>query len=87
MQAHEPDAYLAQRVREAVASEVGQLGLQVEASRDLIILRGRLDTEGLRLEVLRTAERVAGGRRVVDETERPNQDDTDRAPLPERIDS
>ena len=86
MQPREPDAYLAQRIREAVAAEVGQLGLHVDTTGDLVILRGRLDSEALRAQVLRTAERLADGRRLVDETERPSAEETEGRTATERID-
>jgi hypothetical protein len=86
VQAREPDAYLAQRIREVVATEVGQLGLHVETTGDLVILRGRLDSEPLRGEVLRAAASVAEGRRIVDETERPGPEGAQVDAPAERID-
>jgi hypothetical protein len=85
MTSPDPAEYLGERIREAVATDLGQLGLQVDVSPDRIILRGRLDSEPLRVQVVRRTAQFADGRRVVDEMERPQPGSQTVTADPERI--
>jgi BON domain len=67
----EPATYLAERIREVVAAEVGQLGLAVDVDDQRVLVRGRVDSDTIRGEVVAVVRRMAGELRVIDELERP----------------
>ena len=72
MREQEPPNYLGERIRELLASDEGQLGIQVEVTVETVILRGSIDSEHRRTEVLATVTNRSGGRRVIDELEAPH---------------
>jgi len=79
MHDREPADYLAQRIRELVAADDGQLGIQIEVTPELLILRGPVDSLHRRDEVLATVTALAEGRRIIDELDVPAHDP--RAPV------
>ena len=67
----EPDAvdpYLAQHVRDAIACEVAELGIEVERRGDRLVLQGHLDHDVCDT-VLAAARRAAAPVPVIDELE------------------
>ena len=63
----EPADYLGERIRELLVADDAQLGIQVEITADAVILRGPVDSEQRRAEILVTVADHSGGRRVIDE--------------------
>ena len=85
MREREPTNYLGERIRELVAADDGQLGIEVEITADSVIIRGLVDSEHRRIEVLATVSTRAGGRRVIDELEAPGHDHAAQLRDAERI--
>ncbi len=81
----EPPNYLGERIRELLASDQGQLGIQVEVTTETLILRGSVDSEHRRAEVLAAVQSRSGGRRVIDELDAPDRGGAAQVRDPERI--
>ncbi len=81
----EPANYLGERIRELLATDDGQLGIQVEITVETVILRGPVDSEQRRTEILATVATRSGGRRVIDELDAPERDDAAQLRNAERI--
>jgi osmotically-inducible protein OsmY len=65
-----PDAYLVERVREALAEdpELAELHLDVTVSGEEVFLLGTVATEERRREITRLVERVLPGHRIRNDT-------------------
>jgi hypothetical protein len=87
MREREPSTYLAERIREVVAAEVGQLGLTVDVDDQRVLVRGRVDSDTIRGAVVEVVRRMAGERRVIDELERPVLEQAGDHPNVEQVDS
>ena len=81
----EPGNYLGERIRELLATGDGQLGVQVEIAAEVVILRGPVDSEQRRVEILATVSAHSGGRRVIDELDASGRDDASQLRNAERI--
>ena len=81
----EPANYLGERIRELLATGEGQLGVQVEITDESVILRGPVDSEQRRIDILATVATHAGGRRVIDELDASTRDDVAQLRNAERI--
>jgi len=86
MHEQEPDTYLAERIREVVAAEVGQLGLTIDLDDQRVLVRGRVDSDTIRGAVVEVVRRMAGVRRVIDELERPVLEQAGDHPSVEQVD-
>jgi hypothetical protein len=71
--AEEPGEYLAERLREAVATEpdVHELGVVVKVTGRRVLLSGSMSTPTQREAVLRLVQRLAPDHEVVDELDVP----------------
>ena len=78
----QPDEYLLGQVRDALATDVGELELRVGLSNGRIVVSGTVPTDHRRLEVEEAVRRVADGREVINET---SVVDTEASPAEERI--
>ncbi len=81
----EPANYLGERIRELLATGDGQLGIQIEVTADAVILRGPVDSERRRAEVLATVADHAAGRRVIDELDAAGREHSGQLRDAERI--
>ena len=81
----EPTNYLGQRIRELLATGHGQLGIQVEITVESVILRGPVDSERRRTEILAAVADHSGGRRVIDELDARGHDRAARLADAEQI--
>lgn len=70
----EPDEYVAERLREAIATEpdIHELGITVHVTGTRVLLSGSASTPAQRDAITRLVERLAPGAEVVNEIETPS---------------